>query len=392
MTSGITALEREFALLRSWLFEEALPLWTDRGLDRANGGFFEKLNTDGTPTIEPRRARVIGRQIYVFAIAGKLGWTGPADEMMRYALDRLFRCHLGVDGMVISTVTAEGAPLNAGFDLYDHAFVLFGLAAAAARGKETAGFAARAARLRDDMKAGWGHPLAGFEESNPRSLPLKANPHMHMLEASLAWMAVSDDPAWGALADEIAELCLARFLDPATGALREYFGGEWQLLNQPDYGVVEPGHQFEWSWLLRRWGHWRGRADALAAAGRLAEIGEAPGVCPVRHLAMNELNPDLSLRDGLCRLWPQTERIKSHVLAMALSSDGEDRAAFALQAAQAASGLRRFFDHPLKGAWWEHLGIDGKPLAEPARTSSLYHIICAINEIADRLAAVQARP
>lgn len=391
MTGGIAALEREFALLRAWLFEEALPLWTDRGLDRANGGFFEKLNPDGRPTVEPRRARVVGRQIYVFAIAGKLGWEGPADEMMRYALDRLFRCHLGVaEGMVISTVTAKGAPLNAGFDLYDHAFVLFGLAAAAARGETTAALAARSARLRDDMKAGWGHPLAGFEESNPRSLPLKANPHMHMLEASLAWMAVSDDPAWGALADEIAELCLARFLDPATGALREYFDGDWRLLDRPEDGVVEPGHQFEWAWLLRRWGHLRGRADALAAAGRLAGIGEGPGVCPVRHLAMNELNTDLSPRDGLCRLWPQTERTKAHALAMAQAPDAEGRDAFALQAAQAAAGLRRYFDHPLKGAWWEHLGLDGKPLAEPARTSSLYHIICAINEIADQLAVARA--
>ncbi|PWR25961.1 AGE family epimerase/isomerase [Zavarzinia aquatilis] len=382
MTDGMAALSREFHLLRDWLFEEALPLWSDRGLDREHGGFFEKLNPDGRPTHEPRRARVTGRQVYAFAIAGGLGWRGPAEEMMRYALDNLFRRYLPPDGMVISTVDAGGAVVRADFDLYDHAFILFGLAAAAARGERTGELSARAARLRDDMIAGWSHPVAGFEESQPRSLPLKANPHMHILEAALAWMAVSDDPGWGRLADGIAELCLARFIDPATGALREYFDGDWQLLAQFENTVVEPGHQFEWSWLMRRWGALRGRADALAVAERLAAIGEGPGVCPVRDLAMNELNADLSLRDGLCRLWPQTERIKAHVAALTGAADADDRNAAAVLAARAASGLRRYFDHPLKGAWWEHLGIDGKPLSEPARTTSLYHIVCAINEVA----------
>lgn len=385
MTGGVAALRREFGILREFLFEEAFPLWSDRGLDRAHGGFFEKLNPDGTPTDEPRRARVTGRQIYAFAIAGRHGWPGPADETMVYALDNLFRRHLDpTGGMVISTVAADGRVLRGDFDLYDHAFVLFGLAAAAGRGQPTE---ARAARLRDDMRAGWRHPLAGFEESVPRSLPLKANPHMHMLEAALAWAEISADPAWAALADEIAELCLARFLDPISGALREYFDGDWLAEARPEMTAIEPGHQFEWAWLMRRWGRSRGRADALAAARRLTHIGEGPGVCPVRDLAMNELNADLTLRDGLCRLWPQTERIKAHVAAFSAAGDAAERDEIAGIAARAIAGLCRYFDHPLKGAWWEHIGIDGRPLAEPARTTSLYHITCAFDEVATALAA-----
>ena len=393
MTDGVDALQREFGLLRSWLFDEALPLWSGPGLDRDTGSFFEKLNPDGLPTDEPRRARVTGRQTYAFATAGKLGWPGPADDLMRYALDNLFRRYLDpAGGMVISTVAADGSVLRPDFDLYDHAFVLFGLAAAAARGERVAEFSARAAQLRDDMKGGWAHPVAGFEESQPRTLPLKANPHMHMLEAALAWMALSDDPAWGGLADELAELCLARFIAPENGAQREYFDGAWGLLGGHDDSVVEPGHQFEWAWLLFRWGQLRGRPDAIAAARRLIEIGEGPGVCPQRGLAVNELNPDLTLRSGLCRLWPQTERIKAHALAMSAANDPEERNAAALQAATAAAGLRRYFDHPIRGAWWEHIGLDGQPLPEPTRTTSLYHIICAINEVSDQLAAISQSP
>jgi len=392
MSDGIRALWGELDLLRAWLFEQALPCWSSRGLDRSSGGFFEKLNPDGRPTTDARRARVTARQTYAFAIARKLGWAGPARELMRYAIDNLFRRHLDpVDGMVIATVSPEGEVLRADFDLYDHAFVLLGLASAVGEGERVEELSARAARLRADMKAGWAHPIAGFEESRPRSEPLKANPHMHLLEAALAWMEVSDDRAWGEFADEIAELGLRRFVTPESGAVREYFDGDWGPIESRDLAVLEPGHQFEWAWLLLRWGRLRDREDAIAAARRLLAIGEGPGVCPARDLVINELNPDLSVRDGLSRLWPQTERIKAHARAMSAADDDEGRDASAALAARAAAGLRRYFEHPLEGAWWEHIGLDGGPLVEPARATSLYHIICAIHEVTDQLTAVSGQ-
>ncbi|MDP3898200.1 MAG: AGE family epimerase/isomerase, partial [Mesorhizobium sp.] len=240
------------------------------------------------------------------------------------------------------------------------------------------GLAERAAALRHRMRPGWAHPHAGFEETRPRSLPLKANPHMHMLEASMAWLEVAPGLGWEALADEIAELCLARFLTPGEGALREYFDGDWRPLAGPKESVVEPGHQFEWAWLLIRWGRWRQRPDAIAAARRLIDIAEASGVDLERGLAINELNADLTPRDSLARLWPQTERIKAFVALSMVAVDSEERTAAWGKAAAAAAGLRRFLDHPVSGAWWEHIGADGVPLVEPTRASSLYHLTCAI--------------
>lgn len=389
---SVSELRAEYALLRHWLFDQALPLWAGPGTDRAMGGFFEKLSPQGQPLDDPRRARVTARQIFAFATAGQLGWTGGADAMVDYGLANLFRHHLLPEGIVVPTVAADGTVLRRDFDLYDHAFVLFALAAVSAgRGGDTA-LAARAAVLRDEMTEGWGHPDRGFEEAQPRSLPLKANPHMHLFEAALAWEEVSPDPGWRAMADMIAEMCLEWFIDPETGAQREYFDGAWCAIAVSPQDVVEPGHQFEWAWLLCRWGTLRNRADALAAARRLTAIGEGQGVDPVQDLAVNELNGDLSLRDGLFRLWPQTERLKAHASAMALADDPAGREAAAARAARAARGLRRYFQHPVPGSWWEHLGLDGRPhdQTEPARASSLYHIICAIAETAAQLDRVEA--
>ncbi len=82
---------------------------------------------------------------------------------------------------------------------------------------------------------------------------------MHMLEAALAWDEAAPDPLWRDLADEIAELCLSRFLHSETGALLELFDGDWNPLSEGDQAAVEPGHQFEWAWLLARWGRLAGR-------------------------------------------------------------------------------------------------------------------------------------
>ena len=367
--------------LQDWLFTSAFPLWSQVGTD-SEGGFFEKLTPEGAPTDDPRRARVVGRQIFAFAVADRLGWPGPARAQVAHGLAALARSHLFSDGVIVPLADRDGTPLSTAFDLYDHAFVLFALAAAHGTGAPPADLTGQAQAVRRRMAAGWKHPVAGFEEAAPRTLPLKANPHMHLLEASLAWEEVAPDAQWRAMADEIAELCLRCFIDPATGAVREYYDGDWQALTDPAGAVVEPGHQFEWAWLLIRWGQLRGRPDAITAARRLIALAEAHGVDPVRGLAVNELNADLSLRDARARLWPQTERIKAHLALADLSETPVARATARRHAAQAVNGLMRFFDHPLPGAWWEHLDTAGTPIREPARASSLYHITCAMDVLA----------
>ncbi|MFD1952433.1 AGE family epimerase/isomerase [Sphingomonas arantia] len=378
----MTLYSDAFADLRGWLFDAALPFAVDVGVDPVHGGFFERFTPTGEPIGDPRRARVAGRQVYVFAAAERLGWGDRARPMMRHALAFLDRHLVDPDGIVVPTVAPDGTIVKAGFDLYDQAFVLFGLAAAAAAGEDPDGLRDRARTLRDRMVAGWSHPDAGFEEAMPRTLPLKANPHMHMFEAALAWAAIDPDSGWDALADTLAELALARFINPANGSLREYYDGDWRFIDTPEMDVVEPGHQFEWAWLLIRWGTLRNRPDAIAAARRLVDLAEAHGVSTEQHLAVNELTPDLQVRDPLLRLWPQTERIKAHVALAGIARDAVERDRAEAAAAAATRGLLRFFDHPVRGSWWEHLDIDGHPMAEPARLSSLYHIVCAASVLA----------
>lgn len=371
--------------LLDWLSADVFPLWSTTGTDAVAGGFFEKIAENGRPTADPRRARVVGRQIYSFANAARLGWDGPAEAITRHGLDFLER-YFQEDGSLVSVIESDGTVVRATFDLYDYAFVLFGLAAAAEAYPWAASCGEKAAALRDSLRD-WKHPWAGFEEARPRTLPLKANPHMHMLEASLAWMKLRpDDVSWGKLADEIAELALARFVSP-TGALFEFYDGDWSPLNDKDSRLVEPGHQCEWGWLLVRWGRLRGRTDALAAGRLLVSTAERHGVDPDRGVMFNELNDDFSAREIGARLWPQTERTKGWLALYQIAETDAEREQALEQVAAAVDGLLRFRRTDLVGAYYDRMEGDGSFREEAAPASSLYHIVCAARELQEVLPA-----
>ena len=384
MTDDFTRLVGLRDDLKAWALDHAFPIWWEVGADKINGGFFEKIALDGTPVEAPRRARVQPRQIYSYAVAGLLSWDGPWKQALEHGLDFYLGKYRRPDGFMRTLVASDGSPLDDKVDLYDQAFGLFGLAMASSVLPERADLPALAVSLREALYAKLKHPVAGFEESVPRTLPLLSNPHMHLFEASLAWVEAGGDAAWRTMADEIAELALAKFIDPNSGGLREYYDGDWNPAPGVDGRIVEPGHQFEWGWLLLRWGKLAGRDDATKAALRMIAIGDGPGVDPARGVAIFALLDDMSVHDDIARLWAQTERIKAGVLAAQVTAD--DR--WWTTAAEGAEGLIKYFDTAVKGLWRDKLRADGTFIDEAAPASSFYHIVCAILEL-DR--AVKAR-
>lgn len=362
--------------LVSWLNDHAYPLWWNAGYDHASGGFHEKLDTQGQPLPTPRRARVQPRQIFSYALAPSLGWSGPATEIVTAALDWYLARYRRPDGLFRTLVAADGTVLDDRADLYDQAFALFGLSAAAGLPGAFDGLHGIAVTLRDRLRDQVGRQ-GGFAELPPAGLPLQSNPNMHLFEASLAWEARGGDAGWTAMADGIAGLALSNFIDGRTGALREFFDADWQPAPGTPGRIVEPGHQLEWAWLMLRWGRLRGREDAIRAGLRLLQIGEEQGVDPARGVAFNSLLDDFSIHDHGARLWPQTERIKAAVLAAEITGD----AVYWSQAARAADGLFRYLDTPVPGLWWDKMAPDGTLTDEPAPASSFYHITCAIAEL-----------
>ena len=366
--------------LLDWLATDALPLWWRQGADHEVGGFHESLGEDGKPAGQNRRARVIGRQIYVYATAAEAGLPGPWREAAAHGLSFMTARFLRPDGLIRASLTPAGDPLDDSVILYDQAFCLFALAAAAGIGLEVEARVRAAERLHDRLLADWRNPAGGFVERDAH--PYQANAHMHLFEASLAWEAVlAGDPRarrWTDQADAIGTLALARFIDPATGALREFFDDQWHPAAGADGQLVEPGHLFEWAWLLMRWARLRGREDAALAARRMHRLGVAHGIDPVRGVAIDAISTDLTVVSDRARLWPQTERIKASAILGQYAQTEAEREACADEVAAAVKGLWLYLQTPVRGSWRDKLKADGTFVEEPAPASSLYHIACAI--------------
>lgn len=348
-----------------WARETALPLWWRVGADRERGGFHEALSVSGEPRPAARRARVQARQVYVYATAGTLGWEGPWREAAWHGMDFFIEKFRRTDGLFRTLVGLDGEVLDDTAMLYDQAFALLGTATLrrADGGRQDLPEVARG--IRQGLKA-MRNPAGGFVENI--AYPYQANAHMHLLEGALAWAEIEGGD-WEVMADEIVEMALKVFIDSKGGFLREFFDADWTLVSGDEGRLVEPGHQFEWAWLLQRWSERRNRQGALQAARRLYEAG-LRGVDPVRGVAINELSDDFAVRDPIARLWPQTERLKAELLFGNETSQLE-----------AAESLRRYLATPAPGAWRDKMLPDGGFVDEPAPATSLYHILCACTEL-----------
>jgi mannose/cellobiose epimerase-like protein (N-acyl-D-glucosamine 2-epimerase family) len=355
-----------------WFLTSALPLWWSLGADHEFGGFHELLDANGTALPLPRRARVQTRQSFVYAEAQRLGWQGPSREAALFGM-RFFRAHyLRDDGLFRTLVDAHGRALDDTATLYDQAFALLALASLSTLPGASDGAADEARALFDSVERVMRHDGGGFREN--ATSPFQSNPHMHLFEAALAWSEVGGGALWDALADEIAALALTRFVDPEDGFVREHFTQGWEPALGSRGRLVEPGHQFEWAWLLARWGQLRHEPKAELAARRLFAAG-VRGIDAVRGVAVDALNEDMTVRSGRARLWPQTERLKAALMLHGISGGEDNYLAHALAAAQS---LWRYLDVPTRGLWRDTLMPTNRFVEEPAPASSFYHIIGAV--------------
>ncbi len=379
--------------LCDWLLATALPLWWALGADRQNGGFYEALDRAGRPDERLRRLRVQARQVYAFATGAALGWRGPWREAVDHGLAYLERRYRRADGLYRTLVTPDGAPLNDAALLYDQAFVLIARAAAARvlpeRRRE---LEAEAAAHLEQILAVFRHDGGGFREPDYEQTPprygldfegeFQCNAQMHLFEAALGWAEISADPRWVAVADEIGALACVRFIDPESGALRELFDAGWNPAEGEAGRIIDPGHQFEWAWLLEQWSWQSGRSEAAGAAARLFEAG-ARGVDAARGVAMDSLWDDFAPRERTARLWPQTERLKAaHLLAQRPAQ--ELNGVRCASAIAAAAAMQRYLGTPLPGLWGDCMDADGRISEGPAPASAIYHIAGAIAELMGR--------
>ena len=370
--------------LRDWAIHQAYPLWASAGFDREHGRFEERLSMRGERIADvPIRLIVQARQVYAYGLAARRGWYREAHELVETAYSSMVRDFHGRSGPGgwAYTISRNGQVVDARHDLYSHAFVLLGIASYV----QATGKTAALALANDTLAFIDGHMRAsssgGFLDSVPPTDAIRRqNPHMHMLEALLSLWSASADPRYLARAGEIFGLFTSRFYAPAHGTLGEYFDTALKPAKGVTGAIVEPGHHYEWIWLLRWFQRESGCAVQSYVDGLFAHADghgyDAAG------LVVDELLDDGRIRTPSHRAWPITEAIKANVVEAALGRANSARKAAVLTGLL----LDRFLATDPAGGWVDRLDAKGACATDFMPASTLYHIVCALDEL-DRFAS-----
>jgi mannose-6-phosphate isomerase len=362
-------LKTQAQKLKDWLVHEALPFWAENAVDD-HGGFYEYLALDGSPNVDAvRRVRVQARQIYVYALADSLGWYNGqpiVENTLNYMLDKGYKPD-GKAGFV-HLLKSDHTVHNPHRDLYDHAFYLLA-ALWSHNALETRSTKDLIENITTFITSQLHSKHGGWQEGIPRTLPRRQNPHMHLFEASLNAVSLTQDRKWLDLAGEIYKLFEARFFDPEHHIVREFFNEDWSLTDGPDGTSVEPGHGAEWIWLLGFYERLSGVDTSNHAARLYDKILKGS-----RLFLHDEEDVSGDIRRDTKRLWVQTELIKAH---LAQAERGVPGAAH--MAAAAIEGFRHIYLRA-GGTWTDQINAAGQPIASTIPTSTFYHIICMISE------------
>lgn len=354
----------------------ALPWWAANGVDRTNGGYVEQMTMDGRDAgVAFKRTRVTARQIYVFSHGHILGFEKGAD-LARHGADFLIsKTWNGIDKGFSRLLTRKGERLDPTADLYDHAFVLFALAWLH---KATGDKNARdwLHRTLDFIETHLRHPVAGFWHELPPQGPRQQNPHMHLTEACLAAFEATGEKRFADLATEIIGLFQTRFFDLKTQRLAEYFTDDLKPVPGDQGRIVEPGHQFEWAWILNSSRKLLG-LDLAKEIRAAASFAEKNGVDPSSCATYNQIRDDGAPVDKGSRAWPNCERIKAAIALYEL----EGTAPSDVVRSSTALLLERYLAHSPHGTWIDAFDAEGKPAANTIPASTLYHVFLAFAEV-----------
>ncbi|WP_294536013.1 AGE family epimerase/isomerase [uncultured Rhodoblastus sp.] len=364
--------------IESWLIDSALPLWAGAGFEDRAGTFHERLDLNGAPIIDvPRRLMVQARQISVYAAASISGRYSDGAQLALRAADKMIGAYFEGDGAPgwLFSVSPDGRPADHKRDLYAHAFVLFALAWIirldnAQRHRnvldKTLIFLDRA--LADPLNG-------GYRDCLPRADGIRRqNPHMHLFEALIALHETTRRDDILRRAQALRALAVKRFLNPATGALCEYFDDEWNIYPAPGRGSVEPGHLFEWAWLLRQYERASDEPqDGPVAA--LLSMGMRFGLSDASGRIVDEISEQGVVRARSSRCWPHTEALKA-LCEEAIRGERKYHAPL-LRIAERLLGHYCLPD--LSGGWIDQLDDADRPISKFTPASTLYHLYFAFD-------------
>lgn len=393
MSFGPSTILEQLAqkLLIRWV-----PKWYEVFLDPLNEGgqgtFYERLSRGFKPVdLDMRRLLTQCRQLAVYSHAS----LQPDTLNFKPGLKRRFEIikylfHVMDTGGWRFSVTDSGAPKDNIYDLYTMSFVIFSFAHyyRATQDEEAHTLAVQALKfIRDKFRL---NGLPGYAEALDENLkPLPAmrrqNPHMHLLEACLFAADIWQEAEFKETSDEMIALFLNHFYDPEKNALYEWYTDD--LKPHPLKGhIVEPGHYYEWIWLLKKHAEQQGDKHFYnRLCFKLLDWANDYGWDKEFGGIYDEVDINGQVITATKRIWPFTEALKANALMLIKDRPIENKARKERIASMVEIFKDKYIDE--RGFWTERLNRDLTPLTDYMPGTTPYHVYFGIMETREILRA-----
>jgi mannose/cellobiose epimerase-like protein (N-acyl-D-glucosamine 2-epimerase family) len=361
-TAAALALREHFARI-------VLPTWRGPGFNEALNLPYEAVAGDGREPLPAVRYRAMAcaRQLFVFAQAG------IEDHAQRLFEALLHYFQDNARGGWFYSVDAQGAPLDTTKDLYTHAFVVFACAEYGSRSGNRDAFdvAHRTSSVIEERFAvrngaqgssdthGLYNAALDADFSTVTGTPLQ-NPIMHLTEAWLAARQATGDAAFDTALERLCSAVARAFIHAPTGCIAEL------PLGSSD-NWLEPGHQFEWFWLVRQAGERLKGTGLDASLARAFLFAQQHGVDAATGGVALALDEHGAIKDATQRIWAQSEYLR----ALAVHPDAQVRAALPQQ-------IARFSERFLRPqGWFECKTAAGDVSRDDMPSTTPYHLATA---------------
>ncbi len=254
-------------IYKNYLLDKVIPFWENNSIDHQHGGYFTCLDREGKVFDTDKFIWLQGRQVWTFAMLyNKVEQRQSWLDIAKHGADFLIKHGRASDGTWYFSLTQEGKPLIAPYNIFSDCFATQAMAQMAfATGEEH--YAHLAKSIFNSILERRNNPKRNWSKAIPETRPLK-NFALPMILSNLAIELgdIMDPSLKNELIDQVIHEVMEVFYHKDSGMILENVTPEGHFSDSFEGRLLNPGHAIEAMWFMMDIGEQRGDQALITKA------------------------------------------------------------------------------------------------------------------------------
>ena len=305
------------------LFDDIVPWWEKHSIDKEFGGYFTRLERDGTPYSDDKDMWMTGREIWMFShLYNNYKKEQRWKDYAKTGLDFMLKHAVKDDGKMHFRLKRNGEPLASVLSLYTEVFASIAMAEYC-KIESSDTLKQQTMEMYDRIMKRLGQPsdtpLLGY--------PLNAKLHLHahdMVRLTVAWVYNDIWPAQK-FENDIAlswQSVIKRHWKPEYSVLFENVAMDGSLLlDLPEGRMFHPGHAIESAWMMMEVAEKTNNEQLMSSSIDIVlaslEHGWDKEFGGLRYVTNYDWTPTHNLEADMKLWWPHGETLYALLFAWA---------------------------------------------------------------------------